>query len=83
MKTIIIPLVKHKFGDMCDVNNYIGIALFTVASNIFEIILLELMESYKDTIENQFGFKKGHSADNCIYALHIFIHYYRSYNSPV
>ena len=83
MKTIIIPLVKHKCGDTCDVNNYIRIALVTVASNIFEIILLELMESYQDTIDNQFGFKKGHSADHCIYALKKCIHYYRSYNSPV
>ena len=36
MKTIIIPLVKHKFGDTRDVNNYRPIVTVTVASKIFE-----------------------------------------------
>ena len=56
---------------MSDVNNYRPIALVTVASKIFEIILLELMESYLESTDNQFGFKKGHSADHCVYALKI------------
>ena len=54
---------------MSDVNNYKPIALVTVASKIFEIILFELMESYLDTTDNQFGFKKGHSADHFIYVV--------------
>ena len=41
------------------------------------------MEYYLDTTDNQFGFKKGHSADHCIYVLINVIQYYRSYNSPV
>ena len=40
MKTIIIPLIKSKSGDTSNVNNYRRIVLVTVASNIFEIILL-------------------------------------------
>ena len=59
------------------------IAPVTVASKIFEIILLELMKSYLDTTDNPFGFKTGHSADHCIYVLKKIIQYYRSYNSPV
>ena len=68
MKTIIIPLVKNKSGDLSDVNNYRPIALVTVVSNNFENILLELMEPYLSTTDNQFGFKKGHSTDHCIRA---------------
>ena len=83
MKTITIPLVKNKSGDKSDINNYRPIALVTVASKIFEIILLELMQSYLDTTDNQFGFKKGHYADHCIYELTYVIQYYRSYNITV
>ena len=42
---IIIPLIKNKSGETSDVNNYRPTALVTFASNIFEIVLLELMES--------------------------------------
>ena len=38
-------------------------------SKNFENILLELMEPYLSTTDNQFGFKKGHSTDHCIYVL--------------
>ena len=68
---------------MSDVNNYRPIALVSVASKIFEIVLLELKESYLDTTDNQFGSKKSNSADHCKYALKCFIQYYRSYNSLV
>ena len=59
MKTVMIPLFKNKSGDTSDVNNYIPIALATVVSKIFEIILLALMDSYLDTTDTQFGFKKA------------------------
>ena len=60
--------------------NYRLIALVTVVSTFFENILLELMEPYLSTTANQFGFKKGHSTDHCIYVLKNVIQYYRSYN---
>jgi hypothetical protein len=75
MKTIIIPLIKNKSGDTSNVNNYRPIALVTVASKIFEIILLELLTPYLNTTDNQFGFKKGHSKNVILY--------YKSNNSPV
>ena len=83
MRTIVIPLVKIKSGDMSDVNKYRPIVLVIVAFKIFENILLELMESYLDTTDNQFGFKNGHSAGHTNDALKFCIQYYRSYNSPV
>ena len=83
MKTIIIPLIKNKSGDTSNVNNYRSIVLVTVASKIFEIILLEILTPYLNTIDNQFGYKKGHSTDHCIFALTNVIQYYKSNNSPV
>ena len=83
MKTIIIPLIENKSGDTSNVNNYRPIALVTVASKILDIILLELLTPYLNTTDNQFGFKKGHSTDHCIFALQNVIQYYKSNNSPV
>ena len=67
MKTVIIPLIKNKFGDTSNVNNYRPIAFVTVASKILEIILLEMLTPYLNTTDNQFGFKKGHSTDHYIF----------------
>ena len=61
MKTVIVPLVKNKTGDTSDVHNYRPIALVTVASKIFENVLLDLLHTYLLTCDNQFGFKKGHA----------------------
>ena len=41
-----------------------------------------MLTSYLNTTDNQFGFKKGHSTDHCIFALKIVIQYYKSKNSP-
>ena len=83
MKTVIVPLVKNKTGDTSDVNNYRPIALVTIASKIFENIMLEILQPYLYTCDNQFGFKKGHSTDHCIFIAKNVIDYYRSNNSPV
>ena len=83
MKTVIVPLVKNKTGDTSDVNNYRPIALVTIASKIFENIMLEILQPYLYTCDNQFGFKKGHSPDHCIFIAKNVIDYYRSNNSPV
>ena len=64
-------------------NNYRPIALVTVASKIFENVLLDILEPFLYTCDNQFGFKKSHSTDHCIYAMINVIDYYRSYNSSV
>ena len=64
-------------------NNYRPIALVTIASTIFEIILLDVMEPFVVTCDNQFGFKKKHSTEHCIYALKNVISYYNWFGSPV
>ena len=40
-------------------------------------------EMFLDTCPNQFGFKKGHSTDMCIYVRKEFIEFYRSRNTFV
>ena len=54
------PLVKNKSGDLSDENNYIPIAIFCIISKVFENIL-QRIEDYLWTTDNQFGFKAHQS----------------------
>ena len=83
MKTAIVPIIKSKTGNSSDKNNYRPIALVTACSKNFELCLLEIIELYLDTHDNQFGFKKQHSADMCIFTLKSVIKYYTRQNTPV
>ena len=83
MKTAIVPIIKSKTGNSSDKNNYRPIALVTACSKIFELCLLEIIELYLDTHDNQFGFKKQHSTDMCIFTLKSVIKYYTRQNTPV
>ena len=82
-KTTIVPIVKHKCGNISESNNYQPIALATIISKLFESVLLLKCEVYLRTCSNQFGFKKGHSTDLCIYALKEYIEYYKNRNTSV
>ena len=52
-------------------------------SKIFELCLSRIMDAYLFTSDNQFGFKRKHSTDLCIYTVKSIIRYYNYYNSPV
>lgn len=79
----IIPLVKDKTGDITDKNNYRPIALCTMSSKLLEKIILERYDSYFVTSSNQFGFKKSHSTDACIYGFKEIVSIYKKHSSPV
>ena len=81
--TTIVPIVKNKCGNISESNNYRPIALATIISKLFESVLLLKCEDYLSTCSNQFGFKKGHITDLCIYALNEYIEYYKNRNASV
>ena len=83
MKTILIPIVKDKAGDLTSKDNYRPIAISTVTSKILESIILKRCSSFLYANEAQFGFKAAHSTDMCIFIMKEIINYYHSYNSPV
>ena len=83
LKSVIIPLVKNKCGDLSDKNNYRPIALSSITSKVFEHLILQRLEAYLWTNDNQFGFKSGHSTDQCVYALSEFIEYYKSRSTSI
>ena len=75
---IIIPL--HKKGDKHDVNNYRGITLLSCLSKLFTTILNQRIVSYCDKYniisDAQFGFRKGLSTTDAIFALHSLVQHY-------
>ena len=63
------PIFKK--GNICDPNNYRGIAIGSAMSKLFNLILLERLDKRIDIThpisENQIGFRKGHrTADHII-----------------
>ena len=83
IKTAIVPNIKNKTGDTSDKNTYRPIALVTAASKIFELCLSIILEDYLVTHDQQFGFKKKHSTDLCIFTVKSVTKYYTQENSPV
>ena len=81
--TIILPLVKNKCGNLSDKNNYRPVALANILSKLFERVILDRIEDQLWSTDNQFGFKKDHATDMCIYTLKEFIELYKSRQTSV
>ena len=67
--SVLIPIVKDKCKNISDKGNYRPIALSSVVSKVFELVLLGKLKSCLCTSDYQFGFKSNHSTDLCIYTL--------------
>ena len=64
MKTAIVPIIISKAGDTSDKSKFRPIALVTAYSKI-----LSIFENYICIHDHQFGFKKQHATDMCIYTV--------------
>ena len=83
MLTVIIPVVKNKKGDLSDCDNYRPIALTTLVSKVFEVVILNRYKNMFVTSCNQFGFKPKLGTELCIASFKQVIDFYNSNNSPV
>ena len=72
---IIAPIFKK--GDPNEASNYRGITLISVLAKIYSQLLLNRLtkwtETYEKITDNQFGFQKGKSVQDCIFILHAVI----------
>ena len=57
---ILIPVVKSKFGDITDKENYRPIATATAMSKVIELVILDKIEFYLYTTDNQSGATVGY-----------------------
>ena len=83
MEVLLIPLIKSRLKDQSSSSNYRPIAIATAASKVMESLLMNRLEDYLFSTDNQFGFKTKHSTELCIYALKETIQYYKHLNTPV
>ena len=54
---------------MSDTSNYRPVAVATVVSKLLENIILSNISPFLGTTDDQFGFKAGHSTDQCTFLL--------------
>ena len=83
IKTAIVPILKNRQGDTSDKNNYRPIAIVMALSKIFELCIMRKVETQLITRDNQFGFKREHGTDLCIFTVKSVITYYNLHNSTV
>lgn len=83
MSVVLVPIIKDKGASINCKNNYRPIALANVVSKVIEKIILNRIEENLYTHANQFGFKKNHGTDQCIYLLKEVIDYYRVLNGSM
>ena len=79
MDTVLIPILKDKKGYVTDESNYRPIAISTVVSKLFEsLVLVKVSDELNSMTFNQFGFKRNHSADLCVFTFKQIVEYYHS-----
>ena len=83
MSVVLVPIIKNKCGSINSKENYRPIALASIVSKVLERIILNRIENVLNTNANQFGFKKAHSTDQCIYVLKEVVQLYKSLNTCI
>ena len=81
-----LSVVLDKAGKISSQDNYRPIALASVVSKLrlsIEVIMLDRIEMYMNTNPNQFGFKRKHGTDQCIYVIKEIIDLYTKLNGSV
>ena len=78
LSVVLVPIIKDKCSKINSKDNYRPIALASIVSKKIENILLDRMSLTRSTMSNQFGFKKKHGTDLCIYVLKEVIDRHRS-----
>ena len=78
LTVVLVPIIKNKAGNVNSIDNYRPVALSNIFCKVLEIIILGRIECYLITSANQFGFKKKHGTDLCIYTLKEIVNLYTS-----
>ena len=83
-KGIMVPIPKSQQANKANsIENFRGITLSPIVSKIFEHCLLELMNEYLFTSDNQFGFKAKLSCSHAIFSMKEVVDYYVNHDSSV
>ncbi|KAL0851461.1 hypothetical protein ABMA28_007258 [Loxostege sticticalis] len=83
MKTIIVPIVKNRTGDISDRGNYRPISLATTVAKVLDSLLDPCLDKYLNLHDAQFGFRPGLSTESAILSLKHTVQYYTNRKTPV
>lgn len=83
MRTIVVPVVKNKTGDLSDRANYRPISLATTTAKILDRMLDNILEQHVKIHDAQFGFRAGLSTDSAILCLKHTVRYFTDRKTPV
>ena len=81
LKSVIIPIIKNKNKRISDKDNCRPICLANVFTKVVEKVLYSRMEGYLQSTSNQFGFKRKHGTEMCVFVLKVLIRYYIKHGS--
>ena len=81
LKSVIIPIIKNKNKRISDKDNYRPICLANVFTKVVEKVLYSRMDGYLQSTFNQFGFKRKHGTEMCVFVLKELIRYYIKHGS--
>ncbi|XP_063549136.1 uncharacterized protein LOC134756238 [Cydia strobilella] len=82
-RTVVIPLVKNKTGDLSDFANYRPISLATVIAKVLDSLINAQLCRYIKLNDAQFGFRPGLSTDSAILCVKQAVQYYTDRNTPI
>nr|XP_053608905.1 uncharacterized protein LOC128674418 [Plodia interpunctella] len=83
IKTIVVPVIKNKTGDVTDKNNYRPISLATIIAKVLDSLMDIELESYLNLHDAQFGFRSNLSTESAILVLKNTAHYYTQRHTPI
>lgn len=83
MKTIVVPLVKNRTGDISDKCNYRPISLATIIAKVLDRLLDKYLTNHIHLHDGQFGFRPGLSTESAILSLKHTTRYYVDRRTPV
>ncbi|XP_026314558.1 uncharacterized protein LOC113226210 [Hyposmocoma kahamanoa] len=83
MRTIVVPVIKNRTGDVADKSNYRPISLATVVAKVLDGVLNSYLNPYLHLYDAQFGFQPGLSTESAIVTLKHTVKYYTDRKTPI
>lgn len=83
MRTLVVPIVKNRTGDITDRGNYRPISLATTVAKVLDSLLDSCLDPYLNLHDAQFGFRPGLSTESAILSLKHTVRYYTARKTPV
>jgi hypothetical protein len=82
-KTVVVPIIKNKTGDISDITNYRPISLATIVARVLDSILSKQLDKCLQLHDGQFGFRAGLSTESAIICLKNTVEYYTRRRTPI